>query len=868
MKFRRLVANTYKPFILPTQFLIRLIVNPLESLVMKTLPSVLFYRLIALMVICGLPACGGRSVVSDTVIQLPPLIAAPPESSVVTVDGLRSRYQVTQSADGVRVWDVQGVEAVRFWASPTKIMFSDQSVNLQVAVLARQLTESQLQSLIEIYIAFFNRIPDADGLEYWLSELLRGTSLTHIADHFYNAGRLYPALTGYSADMSDVDFVRIIYKNVLGRTGSTAPGADELNYWANELSSGRFSRATLINAMLVSARSFANDVTYGWVTALLNHKLSVGRRLAVEQGISYLNADDNIQRGMAIVAAISASDVSAAYVLAAVPDTQFNLLFVDARQIALLQGSALDGAVSMRFTLPTSVSASSTVIAQCSNGSQTLSTSVSATQNTVQVADLQNGSRYFCALSVSAAAGLQATSTAIALLPQRVELGQFSGNVVLGAPTQNSVKANLYSPDQSGTVSISYGLQSGVYPQKTASANLTAGQPLELNLDQLQADARYYYRVNFQATGSVSFGPAAEASFHTARATGSEFVFTIQGDSHPERPNEFNASLYQRGLATAASDLSDFHICLGDDFSVDTLNPGTVTQSHVAERYSIQRPYLGTIGRVAPVFLVNGNHEQSAGYLLNGTAENVAVWAQNARNSYYSQPAPDGFYSGNAVSIPYIGLPRNYYAWTWGDALFVVIDPYLPSTVPLATIFGNTPINKDSWAVTHGDAQYQWLKTTLETSKAKYRFVFAHHVMGAGRGGVEVAHLAEWGGQNKNGVNEFASKRPTWSSPIHQLMAANKVNAFFQGHDHIWVRQQLDGVTYQTLSEPANPAYGFSEWDSAYLSGDKFPNSGYTRVTVKPEGVKVEYVRSYLPADESATRVHGATAFSYALQAR
>ena len=71
---------------------------------------------------------------------------------------------------------------------------------------------------------------------------------------------------------------------------------------------------------------------------------------------------------------------------------------------------------------------------------------------------------------------------------------------------------------------------------------------------------------------------------------------------------------------------------------------------------------------------MNGNHEQAAAYLLDGTSNNVAVWAQTARNSYYSEPAPDGFYTGNTNPVPFIGLLRNYYAWTWGDALFVTID--------------------------------------------------------------------------------------------------------------------------------------------------------------------------------------------------
>jgi hypothetical protein len=59
----------------------------------------------------------------------------------------------------------------------------------------------------------------------------------------------------------------------------------------------------------------------------------------------------------------------------------------------------------------------------------------------------------------------------------------------------------------------------------------------------------------------------------------------------------------------------------------------------------------------------------------------VPVWAQSARNLYYPMPAPNDpdtgtFYSGNATNLPSIGLLRDYYAWQWGDALFVVLDPY------------------------------------------------------------------------------------------------------------------------------------------------------------------------------------------------
>ncbi len=503
--------------------------------------------------------------------------------------------------------------------------------------------------------------------------------------------------------------------------------------------------------------------------------------------------------------------------------------------------------------------------ANCTAGSSVVTGS--AVISPVEVSNLTNGTTYSCTVSASNASGTGTPSTAISRTPVAIALGGFTGNVVLGVPTTNSITANVFSPTQSGSVSISYGTTSGQLSAQSASGTLLAATPLEVPLSGLNANTRYYYRLNYNSGSGIGSGPTEEYSFHTARPAASTFSFTVTGDSHPERNNEFNGTLYTRTLQTMAGDSPDFYLMLGDDFSVDLLNPATITAAQVTERYTVQRPYLGIVGRSAPIFLVPGNHEQAAGYLLDGTANNVAVWAQNARNSHYTQPATDGFYSGNAQMVPNIGLPKNYYAWTWGDALFIAIDPYLPSPVPIATIFGNFPMNNDIWNVTHGDAQYQWLKTTLQQSTAKYKFVFAHHVLGGRRGGVEVANMGEWGGFSLAGVNEFAIKRPTWSNPIHQLLVANGVNVFFQGHDHVWVRQQLDGVTYQTQAQPANYNYNFSSFSAAYLSGDKFPNAGYTRVKVSPYGLKVDYVRSYLPADENATQIHGATAFSYPLAA-
>ena len=446
-----------------------------------------------------------------------------------------------------------------------------------------------------------------------------------------------------------------------------------------------------------------------------------------------------------------------------------------------------------------------------------------------------------------------------------VRAADFPGTVVLGRATNQSVAANLLAPANL-TVYLEYGTRTGTYGTEIPPVSLSANVPQEVTLGGLTANTRYYYRLRFRTATATSYDASPESSFMTQRSAGSTFTFGVQGDSHPERVGVmFNSAYYTRTLQTVAADNSDFYILLGDDFSIDTINqanPRAVTQPQVIDRYIMQRPYLGLIGKAMPVYLVNGNHEQAARYLLDGTPNNVAVWAQNARNAYYAQPAPDDFYSGNPEQIPHIGLLRNFFAWTWGDALFVTLDPYWGSPVVADNDFYGGAKTTDQWKITHGELQYQWLKTTLEGSKAKYKFVFAHHVLGTGRGGVDIALKYEWGGQNANGTPGFAQNRPTWALPIHQLMAANKVTIFFQGHDHIFVRQQLDGVTYQSLGNPADPNYSLFNSD-AFATGERFPNSGYARVTVAPSGVKVEYVRTYPTTDEGPGKVNGTVAFSY-----
>lgn len=452
------------------------------------------------------------------------------------------------------------------------------------------------------------------------------------------------------------------------------------------------------------------------------------------------------------------------------------------------------------------------------------------------------------------------------------ESGSLGGDIVLGCPTDHSITLSVLTA-RNLQLFVEYGTKPGDYSDRTAATQSQAGKPIEVVLDRLTPNTRYYYRTRHRESADAAYTPGAECSFHTQRPPGSTFTFGVQGDSHPERPNMYHPDLYAVTMQNVRAGRPDFYLLLGDDFSVDPLyNRDRLNAGTVAQLYVNQRRLLSPVGGSSPLFLVNGNHEQAAAYLLDGTPNSPPVLSGTARNLYFPLPAPDAFYTGDAEPVEFVGLRRDYYAWTWGDALFVTIDPYWHSPVQIDESLGGRQSdrgggarNRDGWANTMGDAQYQWLKKTLEQSKAKYKFVFAHHVLGTGRGGVEQADLFEWGGRSRSGAWEFEKKRPGWELPVHQLMVKHGVTIFFQGHDHLFAHQQKDGVVYQEAPNPADPGYSIYNGD-AYRSGDILPNSGYLRVTVSAGNVKVDYVRSYLPKDEMPDRKNGEVAFSYTIK--
>jgi len=96
-------------------------------------------------------------------------------------------------------------------------------------------------------------------------------------------------------------------------------------------------------------------------------------------------------------------------------------------------------------------------------------------------------------------------------------------------------------------------------------------------------------------------------------------------------------------------------------------------------------------------------------------------------------------------------------------------------------------------------------------------------------------------------------------------MVKNGVSIFFQGHDHIFVTQERDGLIYQSMPNPADDTFTYFN-ESAYKTGTKAPNSGHVRVSVGPSEAKVEYFLAARPKDSS--RKNLSVAHQYTVKAK
>lgn len=113
--------------------------------------------------------------------------------------------------------------------------------------MANFISADDRTQLIELYLAMFNRAPDAASLDYWAGDLLAGKSIEVVADTMYAAAIENGTYT--QADTVET-FINKVYLNTLGRDAT----AEDISYWSINLEQDGWSEGEFVLAILEAAK--------------------------------------------------------------------------------------------------------------------------------------------------------------------------------------------------------------------------------------------------------------------------------------------------------------------------------------------------------------------------------------------------------------------------------------------------------------------------------------------------------------------------------------------------------------------------------------------------------------------------------------
>ena len=104
--------------------------------------------------------------------------------------------------------------------------------------------------------------------------------------------------------------------------------------------------------------------------------------------------------------------------------------------------------------------------------------------------------------------------------------------------------------------------------------------------------------------------------------------------------------------------------------------------------------------------------------------------------------------------------------------------------------------------------------------------------------------------------------------PLHVPLSKNGVKIVCHGHDHLFVKEELDGIIYQEGPQPGHPSGGTRSAEEYGYSGVILGSAGHVRVTVSESEAKVDYVRSIVPGITRSDLENGAVEHSYMVKPR
>ena len=421
--------------------------------------------------------------------------------------------------------------------------------------------------------------------------------------------------------------------------------------------------------------------------------------------------------------------------------------------------------------------------------------------------------------------------------------GEVAGdyNLLFGCPTQTSVILSVIAPDDREWI-VRWGEEAEDLWGRKKGRQAKPGMPVEVTLEGLSPATRYHYRIApvededraGRLTGTFHSQPQghSQPEGHSQPDGADPFVFTITADSHllvGHRRSESDPS--SQALVRVAAENPDFHVTLGDDAVTHSARFIAPDLNFAQLCYRNFRDHFQPVARKAPFFCAIGNHE-GEGWIDEsfGLGKRLAEISRTARRRFVPNPGDGTYPQGGSAT-------KNYFAWSWGDLLCIIVDPHSYSST--------RPLKPESWTL--GAEQLAWLETVLERSDHKWKILFQHHLVGGsplpaamygaekpydnyGRGGAAFAHVGE-------------------QAEINRLMKQNGGQIIFKGHDHVFADEVYDTVRYTTCPRLFGDGKRPPKW-SRIPGGDRLypkgydPAVGYVRVEVTPQSLEVKCIAS------------------------
>ena len=190
-----------------------------------------------------------------------------------------SNFKLTLGPSSTIMTDRSGAEGTDTLINIEQLAFTDRTLDLDNYSSLTQLNDTQFSDLAKVYVAYFNRAADAEGLYFWADKLAEGMDMKTIASYFSQSAEakaLYPDTADTSA------FVIAVYSNVLGRT----PDLAGFDFWTTVLNNGTMQPATFVLSIIGGAQGA--DITY------LSNKADLGVYFAAIKGMSDVTDAQNV----------------------------------------------------------------------------------------------------------------------------------------------------------------------------------------------------------------------------------------------------------------------------------------------------------------------------------------------------------------------------------------------------------------------------------------------------------------------------------------------------------------------------------------------------------------------------------------------